>query len=338
MEPHRASLDPRTFLGGAFVNLSRERLLREAAATGFRPSMLEKVARLLALLDGFNAHPFLKGKLALKGGTALNLFVFDVPRLSVDIDLNYIALADREGMMAERPKIEQAVVAVCEREGFQTRRVPTEHAGGKLMLRYQGALGDNGNLEVDLNFLLRVPLVPVLYTDSKPVGAFRATKVPVLDLHELAAGKLAALLARRASRDLFDSHALLGRDDLDLDLLRVLFVAYGGMNRKDWREVAVKDVDLVSREVDEQLLPLLRGDALETWQKSAPALVAECRKRLKAVLPLRKNERKFLDRLLDEGQIEPALLTDDAKLAERIAIHPALAWKALNVKEHRKGR
>ena len=318
------------------MNLSRERLLREAAATGFRPNVLEKVARMLALLDGFNAHPFLKDKLALKGGTALNLFVFDVPRLSVDIDLNYVASADREGMMAERPKIEQAVVAVCEREGFQVRRVPTEHAGGKLMLRYQGALGDNGNLEVDLNFLLRVPLLPVVNADSKPVGSFQATKIPVLDLHELAAGKLAALLARRASRDLFDSYALLGHNDLDPDLLRVLFVAYGGMNRNDWREVAVKNVDLDRREVEEQLLPLLRGETRDVWEKSAPALLSECRMRLKAVLPLRKNERRFLDRLLDEGDIEPTLLTDDAKLAERIAIHPALTWKALNVKQHKK--
>jgi hypothetical protein len=50
--------------------LSRERLERESALTGFRPDILEKVAYLLALLEGFNRHPFLKGKLALKGGTA----------------------------------------------------------------------------------------------------------------------------------------------------------------------------------------------------------------------------------------------------------------------------
>lgn len=73
----------------------------------------------------------MKGKLALKGGTALNLFVFDVPRLSVDIDLNYVGAADRENMLAERPKIEQAVHAVFARQGLTVRRMPTEHAGGK---------------------------------------------------------------------------------------------------------------------------------------------------------------------------------------------------------------
>ncbi|MGM0489543.1 MAG: nucleotidyl transferase AbiEii/AbiGii toxin family protein [Planctomycetota bacterium] len=38
------------------------------------------------MLTGFGRHPFLKSRLVLKGGTALNLFLFDLPRLSVDID------------------------------------------------------------------------------------------------------------------------------------------------------------------------------------------------------------------------------------------------------------
>jgi hypothetical protein len=58
----------------------------EDEATGFRLDVLKKVAHLLGLLDAIQSHPFLKGKLVLKGGTALNLFIFDVPRLSVDID------------------------------------------------------------------------------------------------------------------------------------------------------------------------------------------------------------------------------------------------------------
>ena len=45
---------------------------------------------LMGLLDTLQSHPFLKGKLILKSGSALNLFVFDVTRLSVDIDLNYV--------------------------------------------------------------------------------------------------------------------------------------------------------------------------------------------------------------------------------------------------------
>ena len=75
----------------------------------------------LEALEALRSHPFLKERIALKGGTALNLFIFDVPRLSVDIDLNYIGPADRVTMLEERPKIEQAVQAVCGRLGIRIR-------------------------------------------------------------------------------------------------------------------------------------------------------------------------------------------------------------------------
>ncbi|MCK4727607.1 MAG: nucleotidyl transferase AbiEii/AbiGii toxin family protein, partial [Desulfobacterales bacterium] len=216
------------------MRISREKLLSEAEATGFREEVLEKVILLLNLLEGFRSHPFLKDRLALKGGTALNLFMFDLPRLSVDIDLNYVGSAEREIMLAERPKVELAIRAVCEREGFSIRRMPIEHAGGKWSLRYESALGQGGNLELDLNFVFRVPLWPVVSQDSNSVGVYKASRISVLDPHELAAGKLTALLARHADRDLFDVHLLLTHGGLDNRRLRLAFVVYGAMNRKDW--------------------------------------------------------------------------------------------------------
>ena len=68
---------------------------------------------------------------------------------------------------------------------------------------------------MDLNFMYRVPLWPVTMSDSYPVGTWQATQIPVIDIHELAAGKLAALLARRQARDLFDSHGILHMENLD---------------------------------------------------------------------------------------------------------------------------
>lgn len=63
------------------MRLSANELAREAAATGFQTEPLEKVILLLELLEAIRSHPFLKDRVALKGGTALNLFKFDVPRL-----------------------------------------------------------------------------------------------------------------------------------------------------------------------------------------------------------------------------------------------------------------
>jgi len=322
------------------MRISRERLRTEAQATGFRADVLEKVIHLLNLLERFQSHPFLKGRLALKGGTALNLFLFELPRLSVDIDLNYIGAVEKEKMLDERPKVEQAVQAVCSREGLNVARMPGDHAGGKWRLRYESALGEGGNLELDLNYMFRVPLWPVVRCDSRPVGSYRASGIPTLDVHELAAGKLTALLARRTGRDLFDTHLLLTRGQLDAQKLRLGFVLYGAMNRKDWRTVSPDDVEFDAREIENQLIPVVRQSYLAEAprpQEWARRLQEECRRRLSAVLPLSDREKRFLDRLLDHGEIEPSLLTSDGEMIPRITNHPLLQWKALNVRQHRQG-
>lgn len=304
---------------------------------GYPSEVVEKVRRLLQLLAALRSHPFLKERLTLKGGTALNLFLWDVPRLSVDLDLNYVGTADREAMMADRPRIEQAIEAVCSRQGIGVRRVPADHAGGKWRLNYAGDSGRTGTLEIDVNLLDRVRLWPVTERDSQFVDGAQARQILVLDPHELAAGKLAALLAREASRDLFDARRLLADETLDPVKLRLAFLVYGGMNRKEWRTVTVDDVTVSTRDIQEQLVPVLRGDVAPAREDIAGwgvRLVDEVRDRLSAVLPLAPGEREFLDALNDRGEILPELLSDDGAIQAVLRSHPGLRWKALNVRRH----
>ncbi len=317
--------------------LTEADVIRAASATGFQVEPLEKVIRLLGMLDGLRSHPFLKPRIALKGGTALNLFVAHVPRLSVDIDLNYVGAADRETMLGDRPKVEQAVQAVCSRLGIQVKRSPTDHAGGKWRLSYTSVQGRTGTLELDMNFMLRTPLWPLVTQDSRTLGPFRVTQIRVLDIHELAAGKTAALMARSLSRDIFDVRQILNRPDVDNAKLRLAFVVYGGINRRDWREVAVDDVQADPDEIGFVLLPMLRADLVPSKDKVSAwtyQLVDNCRDLLSAVLPLAPNEMEFLDRLNDHGDITPELLTADPDMQATIREHPGLRWKALNVKKH----
>ena len=320
------------------MNLTPQAMAKEVAQTGFGAEPLEKVFRLMALLDALGSHPFLKPRIALKGGTALNLFHFQVPRLSVDIDLNYIGAIDRDTMLAEKPKLEQAIQAVCSREGLTIKRMPPDHAGGKWRLTYVGTKGSPGNLELDMNFMLRTPLWPCSMRECHLVGSIRTAPVRLLDLHELTAGKLAALLARSASRDVFDAHALLATPDLDPAKLRLGFVVYGGINRKDWRTVSTADVIAEPNEVQMELVPMLRANHapakrdVATWAKK---LVAECRERLSLVLPLNQQEIEFFRLLNDQGEISPTLITNDPSMQATLREHPGLRWKALNVRKHR---
>jgi predicted nucleotidyltransferase component of viral defense system len=318
--------------------VDRDHLLRVAAESGFQPESLEKVLRLLEVLEAVRSHPFLKTRMALKGGTALNLFVFDVPRLSVDIDLNYLGPTDRDAMLAERPRVDEAIQAVCGRLGIQVKRVPGDHAGGKWRLSYQSALGRPATLEVDVNYMLRTPLWPVVLRSSRPVADAAVADVPVVDVHELAAGKLAALLGRQASRDVFDAHRVLREVSFDRRRLRTAFVVYGAFNRTDWRTVAVDDVKMSPKEVEQMLLPLLRTgerpprSALADWTSN---LVAECRAALDLVLPLTREEQEFVTGVNERGEVLPELLTDDADVRATIQSHPMLLWKVKNVRQHK---
>jgi hypothetical protein len=198
--------------------------------------------------------------------------------------------------------------------------------------------GRTSTLEMDVNFLLRTPLWPAERIDSRALGTSRATDIPVLDIHELAAGKLAALLSRTASRDLFDASQLLRGGGLDAAKLRLAFVVYGGTSRRDWRTVSVEEVTVDTAEADAMLLPLLRGNEtpprsdLPRWTK---ALIADCHELLAMVVPLADREREFLERLNGKGEILPEVLTDDERLRGIVRTHPGLLWKALNVRQHR---
>lgn len=105
-----------------------------ADATDFRPEALEKVLRLMAILGRLRNNELSQGKWVLKGGTALNLFYLNVPRLSIDIDINFTGIEDVGQLAPARNVFERALVAVCAREDCSVKRTPVEHAGGKFRL------------------------------------------------------------------------------------------------------------------------------------------------------------------------------------------------------------
>lgn len=319
------------------MKISKEKLQLEAASTGFKMEHLEKVHMLMDLLADFASFPQLKDKIVLKGGTALNLFLFNLPRLSVDIDLNYIGSIDRETMLAERPVLEKTISAICERHSLTLDRNPNRHAGGKMVWRYPSALGQMGNLEIDLNFMYRIPLWPIELKSSCVVGTKQIHNIPILDPHELSAGKLAALIDRKTGRDLFDAYHLLTKTNLDMPKLRLALIVYSAISRKaDLRQLTPQAISVDITDLNNRLLPLLRKSELSTMNGAsnwAKHLVEECQKAFHHFLPLSDNEQDFLHQLLDNGMIKPELISDDLLLIDTIKNHPAVKWSAQQSKE-----
>ena len=100
------------------MNLYNKTYLEEVAKDkGFLRDNLEKVMRLSEILRFFNSSQLLKHSLVLKGGTAINLTVFQMPRLSVDIDLDFSQNCARAEMLETRQKISAEILDYMTREG-----------------------------------------------------------------------------------------------------------------------------------------------------------------------------------------------------------------------------
>jgi hypothetical protein len=107
-----------------------------AAARQLQPATLERVIRLIDILDAFGADTLIGPRIALKGGTALNVFHSGLDRLSIDIDVNYVGAVEKKQMDMDRPGLEDRIERLMESKGYTARREPSEHAGGKWIYRY----------------------------------------------------------------------------------------------------------------------------------------------------------------------------------------------------------
>jgi hypothetical protein len=315
------------------MSASPEKLRDLCSQTGFRAESLEKVIRLGEVLADVTAHPFLSQALALKGGTALNLAFGAPPRLSVDLDLNYVASVERADMLRDRPEVERAVDRIAAGRGYRVQRSADAHAGRKLFLLYRNAQGVADRIEVDLNFLFRLPLGSLRTVALWQPDDLARPKARVIPTQELVAGKLCALLDRAAPRDLFDVARLPVRlpDLLAQPSLRRTFVALAGildhpLHAYGHERLAATD----DQAVRHQLHPMLiAGD-----QPSAALLRERAWAVVSPLLDLDDAEREYTERL-QVGELRPELLfPDDTAMAERVARHPALLWKARNAREH----
>jgi len=100
------------------MQFSKTELNREAKKLGFVRDTFEKVCRLADVLGFMESDPLLANSLALKGGTAINLTIFDLPRLSVDIDLDFSKNVTREAMLAEREQISEHIQKYMTASGY----------------------------------------------------------------------------------------------------------------------------------------------------------------------------------------------------------------------------
>jgi len=302
-----------------------------ANTTGFPPDNLEKVLRLRELLTELHKHPFLRDRVVLKGGTAINLFYLDLVRLSVDIDLNYVAQVDREKMLAERPDLVRAVDQITTGLGYRIQNGVDDHALREWHLGYANHTGAPDRIQVEINFLMRTCALPPRVLPAAGAGNPQPCEFLVLAAEELFAGKLKAMIDRRHPRDLYDLFRFT-KSNLphDPEILRKLAVLLSSTMDRDFRTYKIDRISEVDvKQVGSLLYPLLKADDRPTL---AEMLVAT-KPLLESVLD-HNREAAYLAAIA-EGKYQPELLFPErTDIAERIREHPALIWKADNVARH----
>jgi len=299
---------------------------------GFQPQVVDKVLRLLGVLDAIGADQVLSPVTCLHGGTALNLFVLGAPRLSVDIDLNYVGSTDLETLQTERPKLEQRVVDVAENLGFEVTAGKAEHSGRTFRLRYLGASGPDW-VKIDLDYLNRSPLLGVM---SKALRLDTGTVVefPLNSDIELVAGKTKALVERVAVRDLYDVNRLAAHVAYlltagDARLLRRVTLYYLSISAPFPRPLHIAGRFLKrQRDVVDQLYPMLRtGDrpTLDDMISVAEKYLAN------ASQPSDDAEAQYLERAAHADFFPELLFSDYPKVLTAAQTDPAARWKMRNL-------
>src|ERR1700732_5050427 len=320
---------------------SRETLQDLAAERQLQPATLERVIRLIDILDAFGADTLIGPRIALKAGTALNVFHSDLDRLSVDIDVNYVDAIEKERMDADRPGLEDRIERLMESKGYAARREPSEHAGGKWIYRYVSALGGAGTIEIDINYLYRGPLYGVDRMPSSAIGSHQATNVPVLDIHEIVAGKLVALVTRRAARDLFDARRIIAMPSLDWAKIKTATLMIGASAKSfDWRTASPEAIGCEVGDITGKLTMCLHDRYFDPFGGPAAwidKVTAECREKLAPLFQLTAGKRAFLDAVLERGEIDASSLGVPEAVRAAIEASPALRWKAQNVKAWKSG-
>ncbi len=312
------------------LRYSREYLERLAGETAFQPDMLEKVLRLERVLDQAGRHPFLQTRLLLKGGTALNLFYGQAPRLSVDLDFNYIGAVARKAMLQERPEIERALEQIAKGEEYNIQQAAEEHAGRKFYLNYWNAFGSQDRIEIDVNYMFRVPLVPSSFREGWTPDRDAPCRAWIVGFEEVMVGKLLALLDRRAARDLYDAASLEAMGAYDVGRFRRVFIALSGILPRALTAYDIGRLGAFTQDdLDRELAPFLRS----TEHATPEALAFRVGRILAPLLHLSPEEQEYVERL-QWGEFRPELIVSgEPDLLDQLRVHPALMWKVENARK-----
>ena len=271
--------------------------------------LLIKVAPLVLVDDTF----------ALKGGTAINLFVRDMPRLSVDLDLVFPdhTLPREQALRRINEAIRQSV-ARLKKQGFQTHASASADAGETKLFVRQGAI----EVKIEVNFVMRGTVNPVRMASLRQNArdTLQADlEIPVVSLQDVYGGKLVAAMDRQHPRDLFDVMQLFAHEGITAGIRRA-FVVYLASHNRPVHEVLFPSLRDIRQDFEHNFAGMtVEPVELDTLLAARERMVHELQQGLTA------DERRFLMSLV---AAEPEWKLLSVPHLEQL---PGLRWKLQNL-------
>ena len=275
---------------------NRRELDAKSREYGFNRDTFEKVLRLRTILEFLNTQEYMRKHLLLKGGTAINLTVFNLPRLSVDIDLDFVPNLTREETMDERERLTDILKGYMSEQSYTLSGASRfSHSLDAFHYNYVNAAGNKDMIKIEINYSLRTHVLPsedrVFVTDA--FG--ESIKVRTVAAMEIFAAKTNALISRAAARDLYD---FCNMADMKLfsgeeDMFRKCIIFYA--------TISAKEVNL------------------EGKKQQAKEYIASLMKPTEA-------EMDYMESFIAK-EYKPELLFEDAEIIERLRNHPMALWK-----------
>lgn len=281
-----------------------------------RETYLAQVRLLMRILPVVSTE----AAFALKGGTAINLFHRDMPRLSIDIDLAYLPIEDRPTSLKEiDDAFDRLTTQINKLPGVTATRIAGGGGGDTRIL----ANADGVTVKIETSPVMRgaISKPRVMRTKAAVEDAFGFVETNILDFEDLYAGKLHAALDRQHPRDLFDVKLLYENERLTDDLFRA-FLVYVACSSRPMHELLApngKDItDEFAREFTGMTVEPVNIDALLSARKR---LIGDIQARLNG------NAAEFL-MTLQTGEPDFTLIG-----LPQAAHLPAIKWKILNLKK-----
>lgn len=303
--------------------------------TGFIKSTLEKVERLLNILEWINNHENLSKLLALKGGTAINTAVFNFPRLSVDIDLDLTKNISKEEMITQKENIHNLIIQYLNANNYKINMEKSKnvYALDSIVAEYEDIKGNTDNIKIEINYMNRVHILETkqlkIITD---IFQDKQLTIHCVNPIEIYAAKLCALLSRTTARDLFDVYTLSKYDLFDREEKKLLkqcfmleYIAINNYKLEDMKPEKIEKLE--KQDIKTKLLPTLKDR--NPKKNNVDDMKKSVREYLKDILKIDDNIKEFYNKF-QKGIFEPELLFDDNEIIEKIKEHQMIIWKLNN--------